>query len=219
MQLTRRLAVAVLALCAAVAVVAQPTRYVTDEFRINLRSGAGNQFRILELVTTGTALQLLDSQNGWSQVRTPDGTTGWVPSQYLSTQPAAADRLGRMEEQLNEARSRVETLESTLSEVRGELETARQRIRELTGRRDTLNQKLDEARKGLELAEENKALKKQVIDLQRRIQDLESETERLSDRNRQDWFMVGAGVVVLGMLIGIAVTRIRWRKRSSWSQL
>ena len=41
----------------------------------------------------------------------------------------------------------------------------------------------------------------------------------LKDRTARDWFMVGAGVVILGMIIGLIIPRIRWRKKSSWDSL
>jgi SH3 domain protein len=31
--------------------------------------------------------------------------------------------------------------------------------------------------------------------------------------------MVGAGVIILGMIIGLIIPRIRWRKKSSWDTL
>lgn len=198
---------------------AQQTRWVTDEWRINLRSGAGNEYRIIDVLPTGTSMQLLESGEGWSRVRTGAGAEGWVPAQYLMSQPPAAQRVQSAQAELDSARERIAVLEADLEQARAELAAAQGEVQSLGGARQRLTQKLDQARVGLELSEENKRLKKQAIDLQRRIQDLESETVRLSDRSRQDWFVVGAGVLFAGMLVGIIVTRIRWRKRSNWNQL
>lgn len=198
---------------------AGPTRYVTDEFKITLRSGAGKQYRILDLLPTGTSVEVLSTENGWTQVSTGNGRQGWVPSQYLIGHPPAADRLqqvstelAKMHAQDNQTRQQLETSQQQLAQARND-------IQQLSSQRGKLTQQLDEARDGLELATENKQLKKQVIDLRRRLQDLANETERLSDRSRQDWFLVGAGVLFAGMLVGIIMTRIRWRRRSSWGDL
>lgn len=198
---------------------AQQARWVTDEWRINLRSGAGNEFRIIDVLATGTSMQLLESGESWSRVRTGGGAEGWVPTQYLMSQPPAAQRVQSGQQEVASARERIAALEAELEQARTELASAQTEVRNLGGTRQRLTQKLDQARGGLELSEENKLLKKQAIDLQRRIQDLESETVRLSDRGRQDWFVVGAGVLFAGMLVGIIVTRIRWRRRSNWNQL
>ncbi len=197
---------------------AQQTVWVTDEWRINLRSGAGNQYRIIEVLSTGASMALLERGEQWAQVRV-DGTEGWVRTQYLADRAPAAERLEGMQADLNAARERVASLEEELQAAGGELEAARGEAESLGGERESLRQRLDEARAGLELSDENKELKKQAIDLQRRIQDLRNETERLSDRSRQDWFVVGAGVLFAGMLFGVIMTRIRWRRRSTWSQL
>jgi SH3 domain protein len=48
------------------------------------------------------------------------------------------------------------------------------------------------------------------------MQTLQQENAGLKDRTARDWFMVGAGVVLLGILAGLFIPRIRWRRKSSW---
>lgn len=198
---------------------AGPTRYVTDEFTITLRSGAGNQYRILKLLPTGTPVEVLEAGNGWTRVDAGNGRRGWVPSQYLISQPPAADRLQRVSTELAQMHVQDSHIKQQMAESQQQLAQAHNRIQALSSERARLIQQLDEAREGFKLATENKQLKKQVIDLERRLQDLAHETERLSERSRQDWFLVGAGVLLAGILVGIIMTRIRWRRRSSWADL
>ena len=198
---------------------AGPTRYVTDEFTITLRSGGGNQYRILRLLPTGTALEVLERDTGWARVETAKGRQGWVPAQYLISRPPAAQRLEQVSAKLAQLQAQDGQLEQKMEQTQQRLAQARERVDKLASARDRLTQQLDESREGLHLATENKQLKKQIIDLKRRLQDLANETERLSDRSRQDWFLVGAAVLFAGMLVGITVTRIRWRRRSSWGDL
>jgi SH3 domain protein len=82
-----------------------------------------------------------------------------------------------------------------------------------------MSKQLEDAARGLTLANENRDLKKQIVDLQRDIEGLQNETQQLRDRSQRDWFVTGALVVFGGFLAGIIVTRIRWRKQSSWSSL
>ena len=82
-----------------------------------------------------------------------------------------------------------------------------------------MRQRLQEADAGLELADENQALRKDIVDLERQVQDLAREKNRMTDHGRRDWFIAGAGVIVFGMVLGIALTRIRWRRRGSWGDL
>ncbi|MGD8430362.1 MAG: TIGR04211 family SH3 domain-containing protein [Ectothiorhodospiraceae bacterium] len=206
-------------LTAAAAAAAAPTRFVTDELVINLRTGPGNEYRILERLRTGAAVELLEESGDWARVRTADEQVGWVPTQYLIAQRPAADRLAAAQDQAQQAKESSQQLKQRLADSQQALAQAREKIDSLSSSNETLTQQVDEAREGLNMANENKRLKKEVIDLKRRVQDLVNETDRLADRSRQDWFMVGAGVLFAGMIVGIILTRIRWRKRSSWGDL
>ncbi len=198
---------------------AGPTRYVTDEFTITLRSGAGNQYRILKLLPTGTALEVLERGKGWTRVGTIEGRQGWVSSQYLIGHPPAVQRLRQISAELAQRQAQDDQIKQQMEKTQQQLAQARERMRALSSERAQLSQRLDASREGFKLATENKRLKKKVIDLERRLQDLTNETERLADRSRQDWFLVGSGVLFAGMLVGVIMTRIRWRRRSSWGDL
>ena len=58
-----------------------------DEVRLNLRTGPGNQFRILGSVETGDSVEILERGDGWIQVRA-DGKQGWVPEGFLQERAA-----------------------------------------------------------------------------------------------------------------------------------
>lgn len=197
---------------------AQSTAYVTDDLRLNLRSGPGNGFRIIQMLPTGTPVQVLERDGEWTRVRAGDNE-GWMRSNYLQPQPAAAVRLEDVSEELATLREQNAGLSEALEATQEELQAAVAEAQELREENDAMARRLEQASEGLELADENQALKKQVIDLEREVQDLTNEARRLSDRSRQDWFVVGAAVMAFGMLVGIIVTRIRWRRRSSWGDL
>ena len=71
------------------------TAYVTDEFKITLRSGESATHRILRMLPTGEKLNVLSSNpnNGYSKVRTASGAEGFVLTRQLVDQPVARDRL------------------------------------------------------------------------------------------------------------------------------
>ena len=198
--------------------MAQTTAYVSDELEITLRSGEGNQFRIVRMLPSGAEVEVLARGDGWTQVRA-GGDTGWVLSRHLQPEPAARTRL-------DEALDSAERLRTDNRQLSRQLDEAREALETLSARNDMLEeenlrmqQRLEEAGEGLRLADQNQDLRKQVVDLEREVQDLARENRRIGERDRQEWFLAGAGVIVLGLLIGILVTRIRWRRRDSWSSL
>lgn len=212
-----------LALLAATAstVHAANYQYVSDKLVITLRNGQGNSYQILKTLPTGTRLDVLEStEAGYSRVRTSDGTEGWVRSQYLMDEPTAAMQLDEATRKLNILQDETEKLRNALSEVQAERA-------ELTTQRDELLSKLKEAQSRLDhlnevaarpivLDKENRELQQKNVALEKELQILNQENQALKDRAKREWFIAGAGVLLGGLLLGLLIPRIRWRKQSSW---
>jgi SH3 domain protein len=201
------------------------TLYVSDRLEIQMRTGKGTQFRILRMLPSGTALEILevDQEDGYSRVRTPSGVEGWVLSRFLMQGRAARDQLADAEKKL--ARLELENRKLTgsledLQKTKGSIDTERE---QLVKENRKLSQELEEIRRAassaLAIDAENKELKSRIVAYERQAQSLQQENEGLKDRTARDWFMVGAGVLILGMIIGLIIPRIRWRKKSSWDSL
>jgi SH3 domain protein len=46
--------------------------------------------------------------------------------------------------------------------------------------------------------------------------ELSETVAELTDSTRLDWFLRGGAVSLIAFIIGIVVTRIRWKKQDSW---
>ena len=85
----------------ATASLAQSVRYVSDKQYVPLRSGAGNEYRIVHQgIPSGTRLTVArTSDDGtWSEITTDGGTSGWIRSQYLMSEVPAQLKLARITE-------------------------------------------------------------------------------------------------------------------------
>ena len=72
------------------------TMYISDSLTVPLRSGPSNSHRILHRgLASGTTMEVLerDEEAGFAHIRTERGTEGWLPMQYLVSEPIARDRL------------------------------------------------------------------------------------------------------------------------------
>lgn len=217
-----KLLVAILLAALSIPVLAQ-TRYVDDELLIMLRSGAGNQFRILDSLTSGTRLDVLEEDDsGYSRVRTSDGQEGWVLTRYLSAEPIARDRLSAAQRRLEQAEAELKQSQEQLSSLRsernelasseetlesrvGNLSTELERIKEVSSNAMTLD------RRNRELQESNQQLRKEV-------EVLTAENERLEAKKESDFMLLGAMLVGAGILIAVVLPWLKpTRKTDNWA--
>ncbi len=201
------------------------TRYVSDELEIAMRSGTSTQHRILRMVPSGTALQVLetDEGSGYARVKTPSGAEGWVLSRFLMTTPSARDRLAVAEKKLAELEIQSRQRQTKLSETSKDKEATEQELASIKAENQKLAKQLSDiqrtASSALAIDAENKELKSSMMQMQREQDTLRQENQALRDRTARDWFMIGAGVVIVGIILGLILPRIRLRKRSSWDSL
>ena len=98
---------------------------------------------------------------------------------------------------------------------------ARNTIDGLTNDNAALTDELERIKRvsenAIRLDQSNRDLTEKLAEGEQRIQSLVMENDRLRSQTTRKWFLTGAGVVLFSMLFGITLTRIRWRKRSSWS--
>ena len=83
-------------------------------------------------------------------------------------------------------------------------------IRELTSIRHASS-------KAIQIQKERNQLQERIINLERDMQTVSHEKQTLEESTSQDWFLIGAGVLLGGIILGLILPRIRWRRRtSSW---
>ncbi|MFQ5610278.1 MAG: TIGR04211 family SH3 domain-containing protein, partial [Woeseiaceae bacterium] len=66
---------------------------------------------------------------------------------------------------------------------------------------------------------ENRQLRQALAETEGALEDARAESRRLASRSNREWFVIGALVVMFGILVGLILPRIRWRKKSSWGEL
>ena len=198
------------------------TRYISDVLHVPLRSGPSGEHRIIHWgLQSGTALEVLgeDETTRFTQVRTAGGREGWVPSQYLLTEPIARATLAA-------AQAEIERLQALLSgdtsELAVELEQARNeaaRHAEAAAGVPALEQELEEIRRvsasAIATQEENVKLSEANAELRRAQDDLLAQSEELQGNVEMRWMLVGGGLILAGLLIGVWLGS-RSRRHRSW---
>lgn len=181
-------------LCLAGPVLAE-TVYVTDVLRVGLRSAPGSGEAPLTVVTSGTALTVLERQGGQAQVRTADGIEGWLSESYLTAEVPARLRLERMEQERTKLRAELERLRSS-----------------------------DAAAQTAQLAAQVAAMEQETARLQAENTRLEAENSAFAARlqvreDRSAWLYAAAGfAVVVLLLFGLGVYLGMHRERRRVTQ-
>ena len=73
--------------------------------------------------------------------------------------------------------------------------------------------------KTMQIDTENRELKQTLQQTQQELEDAREESRRLASRSNREWFVIGALVVMFGILVDLILPRIRWKKKSSWGEL
>jgi SH3-like domain-containing protein len=104
--------VAAVALAATVLIPSAPRAeepaWVRGDIRLNVRSGPGTQYRILEGVGTGDGLTVISRSENWTQVRLANGKKGWIPVGYLETEPPPTIKLQQLQDEVTSLRAKLE---------------------------------------------------------------------------------------------------------------
>ena len=198
------------------------TQFVSDDLVITLRTGQGNQYEIIKTLSSGTKLEILEqTDTGYTKVKTDSGLEGWVRTQYLTKEPIArvqlesaqkkieslSEKLSAAQEELKSLRKEKSQLDSTYSKLRSEHESTAKEFETLS----------EVAARPKQLATENKELRLQYEKINDELVLVKQENQVLKDRSKRNWFLTGAGVVILGIVIGLIIPRFRFRKKDSWS--
>ncbi|MFA9420792.1 MAG: TIGR04211 family SH3 domain-containing protein [Gammaproteobacteria bacterium] len=196
--------------------------YITDVFEVTLRSGTSTSNEILMLLKSGQAVTLLeqDSVSQYSLVKAENGKQGYVLSRYLVDTPSAKQRLASLQQETAAQKQENQSLKSEISILQTDLANLLLSNENLKNSLQTSEDELERvsmaAESTLEVIETNRTMEATIAKLQQQQSLLADENAVLKDSTRMDWFIRGAAVSLVAFLIGILVTRIRWKKQDSW---
>jgi len=215
-----------LLLLAAPAIQAGQTLYVTDHQEITLRAGETTGHRILKMLGSGDRVEVLrtNEKTGWAQVKTPDGTVGYVLTRFLMKEPGAREQLEAVRKRLAELEGDPAKTANRLAQMQQENKDLTAAKQELEAAKQRLEQELAEIRRAsadvIRIDTERKDLRVQVVNLLRQVEELKQENLDLDNQRKQSWFMIGAGVVLASFFLGWLLPNIRiGRRKRDWHSL
>ena len=201
-------------------VVQAETMYVDDIVKITVRTGPGIAHKILAMIKSGESVEVLkpeEPEKDWSLVRITNGKEGWVLSRFLKSKEPdglVLDRLKKKHDALkNQAVSTIEENKVYKKEnkrLNSELKTNKEISKKIKSSYETLKK---ESAEFLELKSNYEKTSSNLIEQTKKATKLEEELTSLLLHQNIKWFLSGAGVLLLGFVIGFSTKR--QRRRSS----
>ena len=206
---------------------AKNIQYVSDELTIPMRTGPTTSHKILKFLTSGTMVDVLDLSDDKNHTRIvlieDESKSGWVETRLLMSQPSAREQLvvaNKSSQVLKEKQATLKTELAELQKKNAELQEVQSQLEnKYMDLQNILIKLRTNAEEPIRIADENEQLKQQLHNEQNKNIDLAKKNTFLGDQNIKQWFMIGAGVAIGSLILGLLITRIRWKRRDSWGDV
>jgi SH3 domain protein len=191
--------------------------YITDQLDLPIRSDKNFGNNIIRLLPSGSELSLLQStEDGWAQIQFDD-TIGWIKSFYLSSEPSARDKLKKLTRTYNANKILISKLTTEKEELEKQLQSLQKENTDLLVQSSKSQAEKEHIEKiyqdALKLEHENEKLTQEKLQLKAELQLAVNNTQIQRDTSSRNWFIVGAIVLLFGMMIGLIVPSLLKRRR------
>lgn len=198
-------------------------RYISDELWINLRSGPGNDYKILKILKSGTHLQFIESdeETKFSKVITDKGLEGWVPTRFIQDEPIAFEKLILTQRELDKTKADLTELQNKFNETKKVLAETKRTAGDLSEDKSEQEKELEYIKKvsanAINLDKKNQELLEQGEQLKITVDTLRAENERLQNSKDVNYILVGGGLILLGLFLGWLLPKLSGRRSDTWA--
>lgn len=201
-----------------VSLVAAETRYVAEGSggpTITLRTAPGSDRKIISLLPTGRALEVVTPGDDWTEVRTAGGKQGWALTRYLTPSEPAANTLARLQKQHATIKAKYQALQQQVGQMSsqgkslsGDLASTQTALQKLTAEHETLK---NESKEFLKLKAKYQKALKDANAARTKKEELEQELQSLYYSKVLRGMLIGGGLIVLGFITAWILKRPKRR--------
>ncbi|MFH1155269.1 MAG: TIGR04211 family SH3 domain-containing protein [Pseudomonadota bacterium] len=208
--------------------------YISAMLVLTMRAGPGEDFGIIRTLRSNMPVDILESRDGYTRVKTEQGDEGWIESQYLTRETPSTFVIERLEKTIADLEknnrallekpvlvdSSMEAVKSEFEVTKAELQTSLkslQQEKELLSKQIAISEKkyqdlVKQSETVVEIARENASLKEMNAALENALALARNERSVVFKTLFIKWFLAGAGTLILGWIVGRSMGG---RKRSS----
>ncbi len=194
--------------------------YVSDTFRITLRTGPGTEYKIIAFLPSGEPLQLISSEGEWSRVKPLNpryAGEGWVLNRFIMKRRPYKLAAQDLKKENSKLKQEVSDLTKQLKEKISSEKALMEKIKSIS----QLYQELKDRHEALKRdSADYLSLKNRYEKSKKRLEKIKAETDRLRKENEHlkrsqahRWFLMGAFVLFSGIILGLILGRQRSRRR------
>lgn len=201
--------------------IVEQERYVSDRLALQLRSGPSSRNRIVKTLRSGNKLTVtkIDKETGYSFVRLPSGTEGWVLSRFLIEGPTANIKLQELDKQLNNLSAELKQTKQRLTAANDELKKLRKERSGFERDASKLSKELDYVKtvsaNAISLDDKAKKLTTRNQELEIQVEALTVQNDELKSDIQTSYILYGGGLVFAGILAGLLLPSFRGRRSNS----
>ena len=193
------------------------TMFITDSLKVTLRTGPSNEHKVIAMLKSNEEIEVLEKGDDWAKVRLKNGKEGYVVGRYLTSEIPKFSIIAGLQKNVEKSKKEISSLRESktqLEKSKLELESSLfSREKELTKvKRDYEELKSGSARY-IEIKELKDNLENRNKNLESQADSLLEENRRLKKQRNSLWFISGAGVLLLGWLLGLTMGRAQIRRR------
>ncbi|MEE9411676.1 MAG: TIGR04211 family SH3 domain-containing protein [Methylococcales bacterium] len=185
--------------------------YVTNQVELPIHQGPGENYQVLKSLATGSAVAIVDAtiNNGYVEIKLQDGSKGYALNNSLTSNPAriTLDNPQQMAQSTPQNYAVADIQTTDLIKERNQLATQLEELQHT-------------AANAIDIARQRNDLQERLVNLERNNRHLKLQNQAMADKSNHDWFLLGAGVLFSGIIIGLLLNRLTSPKKpSSWDSL
>ncbi len=200
---------------------AAETKYIIDEHYFPVRSGKGNEYRIVKSLKSGVAVDVTkkDKNSDWVRIETASGVEGWIEDRYLRPTPSAKEQLAKLQNMLKRMKESGSTQQSRLIEMEQKIAALESEKQTLTRNNTALDKELKKikelSKNAIRLDRTNNELIQKNQQLEVELEQMTVERDKLKHDNRNTGLKLGALILIAGIVLGIFAPMLKPAKKDT----
>lgn len=197
--------------------------YVKDTFTITFRTGPSTNNKVIDMLRSGTPVQLLETQEEWSRVqiiKNGEAKTGWVLSRYLMTRLPFEQQANALRKEINPLREKLPSVERKLNDKTVQVNELTKKLEETSKSFKNVERQYEllkkEAADYLAVKKAHDAAQSELLSIRKDLESMTTKYTQLKSSKDINWLMTGAGVLLCGLFMGLIFGRREKKRKSSY---